>query len=117
MVFCLFASIAAFLSWVLGLSFIQIRRSSVWLNAGIMAAVAAIMSWLLLHYNLTFVLPGAFLGLFLLEAAAIHLQCHSSFGSCAIAFCLAFGAFPHSLLCAPWPSPKRAFPCLSSAAA
>lgn len=85
--------ITVFVSWILGLSFIQPKKELVFVNAGITAALSIILSWLAEQASQTFLLSAVIPGLFLLETAAIQLQCHGHFGNSIIAFCLAFAAF------------------------
>lgn len=85
--------ITVFVSWILGLSFIQPKKDSVFVNAGITAALSILLSWLAEQAGQTFLLSAVIPGLFLLETAAIQLQCHGHFGNSVIAFCLALAAF------------------------
>lgn len=84
---------AAFLAWMLGASFIQVKTGAALFSAAVCALLSALAAWLMCRAGLRDVLPAAFLGLFLLGALSLQLQGRAGPGGCTLAFCLALGAF------------------------
>ncbi|MCF0137402.1 MAG: GHKL domain-containing protein [Oscillospiraceae bacterium] len=85
--------ISVFLSWVLGLSFIQMKKSAVCFNSAIMSVLSVIACWLIRQAGLNFIVPAVILAIYIAETLSVQLQLRSSYDNSVIAFLLSFSAF------------------------
>lgn len=85
--------VSVWMSWMLGLSFIHIKRTALLFHSSITSALAFLACWLLQQAGLSDFLPAVLLGLYLIATASLQLQHGNHYSDSVLAFFLAESAF------------------------